>query len=142
MNIIESISSKGVKTTSGNSRFYIPRVGDIIDFGENVGTYPFTQKYGRFDNMDDGWAREDEYIVICEMGSVFLHDNGAVDISGGPFSTVKKADVEPMETLKDAMFWNWGDNGPGGGHGVYYTIARPLFRLKKQEDENNDTTNP
>lgn len=51
-------------------------------------------------------------------------------ISGGPFVMVEADELEPTYRLKEAYFWNFGDNHPGGGMGVYFNLARPVFFLK------------
>jgi len=133
MNIIESISNKGVKTTDTEvfyTRFKTPKSGDIINFGQFRGKYPFDHQYGRINQIDG-----DEMQVCCNMGSAFLCDNGNVSISGGPFVRLKISDVSPEYMVRAAEFWNWGDNGPGGGHGVYYTFGRPLFTLINFSDK-------
>jgi len=137
MNIIESISNRGVKTTPAalmHVRMSRPNQGDVIDFGDNVGNYPFKAKYGRIDSVETGFADSGEVHVCCHMGSAFLYDNGNVSISGGPFACVKLADLEPLYETHTAEFWNWGNLGAGAGHGVYYSIARPVFKLRLQKE--------
>ena len=136
MNIVESISNRGVKTTPAaliGSRMSRPRPGDVIDFGDNAGNYPFKNRYGRVDTVETGMADKNEIHVCCHMGSAFLCDSGNVSISGGPFECVNIDDLEPLYETRPGTFWNWGDLGAGAGHGVYYTIDRPVFKLKLQE---------
>ena len=140
MNIIESISNNGVKTTPKellHIRLCRPRSGDIIDFGENEGNYPFIYgRYGRIaDGEGQGFARKGEVHTCCELGSAFLLDGGRVDISGGPFELIKTEELEPAMRTYRAPYWNWGDRGRGAGHGVYYHIDRPLFKMKKRPDK-------
>ena len=141
MFIIESIHGGGIKTTNAHpSRLYDPRPGDVIDFGENVGTYPYTSgRYGRIDevgtdNPDKGWCNKGEIHVCCGNASVFLMENGDVSISGGPFSVIRESDLEYTGGMETVGFWNWGDNSPGAGQGVYYRIERPVFKLRKLEE--------
>jgi len=131
--IIKSIGRWGVKTEPASSRVCTPRPGDVVDFGENEGTYPFLRRYGRIDSLscfETGKAH-----VCCELGSAFLHENGKVSISGGPFALIPLDDLIPTFGTKRVTFWNWGDNYPGGHQGVDYGIDRPVFLLKKQEKE-------
>ena len=138
MNIIETIGKWGVKTTPAelaHVRMSRPRAGDIIDFSENSETYPFNSaQYGRIEHIGPkGFAEAGEAHICCELGSAFLTEGGGVSISGGPFQCIKLDDLEPMMTTKTVPFWNWGDRGPGAGHGVDYYIPRPVFKLKKQK---------
>lgn len=125
--IIETIGKWGVKTTPAeHARYKSPQPGDVIDFGVFQGEYPFNYKYGRIDSRTRDKGR---ISVCCGGASVFLNEDGSVNISGGPFHSVNLEDLEPAFELKTVRFWNWGDNGPGGGHGVDYYIPRPIFRL-------------
>jgi hypothetical protein len=135
-NIIESIGAWGVVTTSGTHRLVTPKSGDIVDLIEVQGEYPFIySRYGRIETVGPGrcgWCKEDEAHICCDMGSAFLNEDGTVSISGGPFKVIKLQDLEPTYELYEATYWNWGNNGPGSHHGVYYKIQRPVFRLKKR----------
>lgn len=127
--IVESIGKWGVNATNSAKRLTTPKPGDVIDFGEFEGIYPFTHgKYGRIWTTieSSSWGNS----MCCEMGSAFLFENGHVDISGGPFAGFETRDLEETYTLRNGEFWNWGMNLPGGGMGIYYTIARPVFRLR------------
>lgn len=127
--IIESIGNWGVKATKNASRMTTPKSGDIVDFGEFEGMYPFTHgKHGRIWTTKDmsDWGNS----LCCSLGSAFLFESGNVDISGGPFAGFEMSDLEETYTLYPATFWNWGMNTPGGGNGVDYIIARPVFRLR------------
>jgi hypothetical protein len=131
--IIESISKNGIKTSLADlNRYQTPKSGDVIDFGENQGKYPFLHsQYGRI------WHVEGDTVSFCcSMGSAYLFDNGNVDISGGPFSTCKKSELEETYTQHVATFWNWGNNLPGAHQGVDYQISRPVFKLNKKEEDN------
>lgn len=142
MELIESIGKHGVKTTHGDllfMRMSKPKSGDIVDFGENEGTFPFSQRYGRIwstNHWDTGTM-----CVCCEMGSAFLRDDGSVDISGGPFVSIMPDELEPTMGLKQGRYWNWGNNMPGADKGVYYTFERPVFRLKKRTDDDKARVN-
>ena len=136
--IVESIGAWGVVTSPLQPRVRHPRAGDIVDFGENQGTYPFTQgKYGRIDSAD--WLGEEGLILVCcEMGSAFLFESGGVSISGGPFWSGPLSELEATGLLKLARYWNWGDNSPGAYQGVDYHFDRPVFRLKLQKERETD----
>ena len=141
MNIIESISEDGVKTTPAelaHTRLTHPHPGDIVDLGENEGTYPFTSgKYGRIDDTNS-WGTGC-ISICCEMGDAYLSKDGTVSISGGPFTTVAPEELTPAMFVRSATYWNWGDRGSGAGHGVYYTFERPVFILKKRTEESAHT---
>jgi len=84
MNIIESIGNWGVKTTPAelaHIRLCRPKAGDIIDFGENEGNYPYIYgRYGRIDTIENGWVGKGEAHICCELGSPFLFKDGSVSI--------------------------------------------------------------
>jgi hypothetical protein len=121
--IIESIGKWGVKTTAEASRFGTPKPGDVVLFADGL-PYPFkNSRIGRVEALSD----KGDLHICCELGSAFLFENGGVSISGGPFATIKLADLRPTFRLHEANFWNWGDNGSGAGNGVNYKIARPVF---------------
>jgi len=133
--ITESIGQWGVKTTPAHPmRMERPKSGDVVDFGENAGTYPFTHgQYGRVERTN--WlGTEGLLLVCCEMGSAFLKESGSVDISGGPFWSGDLLQLEPTYTTKMARFWNWGNHAPGAHQGVDYHFQRPVFQLRLQED--------
>ena len=136
LHIIEYIGASGLIHSKGyaaNNRITTPHAGDVVDFGEFAGKYPFIYgQYGRIEGVGVGMAHEDEAHVCCEMGSAFLAEhNGAVSvsISGGPFCCINLDDLEPTLRLHPATFWNWGNNGSGAGRGVEYVIYRPVFKL-------------
>lgn len=126
-NIVETIGSWGVKSTSGDLyrvRCERPKPGDVIDFGGWQGTYPYTQgQYGRMTETHDG------VVFCCGQGSAFLYENGQLSLSGGPFSKCSLEDLEPTYRLRRGLFWNWGDNFAGAGQGVEYLISRPVFKF-------------
>ena len=138
MQIIESISKKkGIITTGPgpyllSRRFQNPQPGDVIDLRHISDRYPYSSaNYGRVYRVGpDGWAKEGE-IHICydDNASVFLNEDGSVSISGGPFGSVEKAQLEPTLELMRVRFWNWGNNVPGAHMGVDYRIDRPVFSL-------------
>ena len=136
MYIIESIGDWGVRTTEyDNLRRATPHPGDVVDFGENQ-DYPFNEaRFGRIDSLDNFGTGT--ISVCCEQGSVFLLKSGNVSISGGPFTSVMPDELVPTYDLRPANFWNWGDHRPAAHQGVYYTITRPVFVLRKraQADE-------
>lgn len=140
MHIIKSIGKQGVKTNNYRSRRVTPHPGDVVDFGENDREYPFnTTRYGRIESLD--YLGTGKVHVCCNQGSVFLMDSGNVSISGGPFTTIDPAQLEPTFNLKTVRFWNWGDHAPGANQGVEYWLVRPVFRLvtKETQNENPDT---
>jgi len=144
MFIIESISAYGVKTSPARfGRMETPHPGDVIDFGDNIGNFPYTEgRYGRVeevgtDNPEVGWVNAGELHVCCGNASVFLHEDGSCSISGGPFAVIKIKDLEPTNELKTVLFWNWGDHSPGADQGVNYHLARPVFRLKNLQNGGN-----
>jgi len=137
MNIIESIGSWGVKTTTRalyHVRCERPAPGDVIDFGEYEGTYPFTSgRYGRISEGPEecsGWTDKGMVQFCCQPGSAFLDESGHVSISGGPFAHCAAEELEPTHTVRRGLFWNWGDNLRGAGMGVEYHLYRPVFRLR------------
>jgi hypothetical protein len=123
--IIESIGSWGIITTPARVRLNLVRPGDIIEAPENFRAYPIAHRYSRIASISaDGIAH------ICEgMGSAFLLKDGSCDISGGPWWSMPTTLLEPTHELYEATYWNWGDNSPGAGQGVYYHISRPVHRL-------------
>lgn len=138
--IVEYIGhNKLVHTELDHSRAEHPHPGDVIDFGENEGIYPYTHgKYGRVDSLNHFGTGM--IGIICEPGSAFLGEN-YVTISGGPFDTISPDELEPTYKLYTMRFWNWGNNLPGAGKGVDYYIARPVFRLKPRTDEAKNKVN-
>jgi hypothetical protein len=138
--IIETISKKGIQSTSPenyNTRCANPRPGDIVDFGDFEGIYPFTSgKYGTIEFSGESYAtNKNEIYVCCGGASVFLMDSGKVSISGGPFEVIPKANIEPTYATKQVNFWNWGNNSPGANQGVHFIIERPIFLLTKFDKE-------
>lgn len=133
MKIIEYIGKTGIKSSEyDDTRMRTPRPGDVVDFGENCGTYPFTSgRFGRLANFES--YRDGHWAVCCGGASVFLYPD-SVDISGGPFTSVRPEELEPTYETQRVRFWNWGDNVPGAAQGVDYYIDRPVFRLKKRPD--------
>lgn len=123
--IIESIGGWGVKTVPARLRFNDPKAGDLIQFPEELQKYPISHEYCRIQSVnEEKWTAS----VVNGMGSAFISENGHHDISGGPFFTMNLNDLDPLYMLKAADVWNWGDNLPGAGQGVHYTIYRPVFR--------------
>jgi len=133
MNIIESIGKWGVKSTPEYmfyDRIRKPRSGDIVKFTDKE--YPHHNgEYGRIESFG-GW-KEGEYHICCGLGSAFLFENGHVSISGGPFESVIPERLISTGELYLAQYWNWGNNLPGGGQGVYYFFHRPVFLLESKK---------
>ena len=116
-NIIESIGKWGVKTTELNSiRMNSPKPGD-----------PVLMPNGSTARIDS--VKTNSIGVCLGNASVFLNENATVNISGGPFESFDLIELECTGELKYVTFWNWGDNSPGADMGVYYHIARPLFKV-------------
>lgn len=122
MHIIESVGSWGVRTTPIGHRMFVPRPGDIVRFGDELRRYPISQELCRIERIDDK-----RVILVDGMGSAFLHECGSLSISGGPFFSLPLESLKPTGDLHQAIFWNWGDNSPGPGHGVEYHLRRPVF---------------
>lgn len=123
-NIIESISrGKGITSRTDSARINKPSPGDLIRWDPEQ-----PKKYGRIWTAGTYLVAADELHVCEELGRCFLHDNGSVDISGGPFRVIKKADVDFALGLDISMMWNWGDNLPGGGMGCDFGLPRPVFQ--------------
>lgn len=124
--IVEYIGKEGVQHTPyDHTRGGRPRPGDIVEWPNG--------KFGMIWQVGDGFVGPDEIYVCEQMGSAFLGWNSekrqaTVDISGGPFIRIKKDELEASFRLKAATYWNWGNNMPGAGKGVDYTIVRPVFR--------------
>ena len=131
--IIETIGKWGVRTRPFSLRASRPGPGDPVDVLAFVGEYPYKGfRYARLASKeidDDGRA----YWTAClgGGGSVFLGESG-VSISGGPWVKMFETDLVPEYRTMQVLFWNWGDNGMGAGHGVNYKIDRPVFRLARK----------
>jgi uncharacterized protein YkvS len=130
MNFIESISRKGIKSTSGDAaraRLTNPRPGDIVEFDDG--------KRGRVDSVGpcSYWEDKDKALICMEMGSAFMDENGTLQISGGPFKTVKITDLEPTFRVGPSRFWNWGDNQPRAHMSVEFVLDRPIFKLASSD---------
>ena len=132
-NIVESIGAWGVKTTPDSVsyvRMERPRSGDIVLFMDKE--YPHNNsQYGRIEHV----SGSGDVDICCNLGSAYLYQDGSVEISGGPFETVALDELHPTHSLYEAEYWNWGDRGGGAGHGVYYKINRPVFKLTKKVAE-------
>lgn len=131
--IIEYIGRAGIKTTDLRielSRLNNPRPGDVVDFSEVIGSYPFKEQFGTIDQVETGFCDKGEIHVCVHMGSIFLSE-GRVSISGGPFVMVKKDDLIFEGSFRMQRMWNWGNYSAGAGNAVYYGIERPVFKLKK-----------
>jgi hypothetical protein len=120
--VVEYIGKDGIIHSKFDwIRIKTPHVGDLVDFGDSL---------GRIESLDWGMTGK---MHVCEtLGSAFLGKlrDGTIylSISGGPFRTINPEDLEPTMGAKVVPFWNWGNNGPGGSHGVEYHIARPIFK--------------
>lgn len=108
-----------------------PKSGDVVDFGDYVGAYPFI--YGRFGRIDRVYD-QDDISICCEQGSAFYEKDGSVSISGGPFHTVGADMLIPTDELFTCRSWNWGNNRPGAGMGVHFDDIRPVWKLRNPVD--------
>src|SRR3990172_224744 len=119
--IVEYIGhDKLVHSEMTNSRVSKPRPGDVIDFGKNIGQYPFNHgRYGRVSNVN--YCGTGMIMIICEPGSCFLGE-GYVDISGGTFDMIGPDELETTYELYTMRMWNWGNHLPGADKGVDYYI--------------------
>lgn len=122
--ITETIGKWGVKTSDARVRMAIPKPGDVIRFGTDRAYPRQDADFGIVDFIDGN------KIVFCvhPMG-IFLNENGSVSISGGPFGSCSKTEIQPTYLTQNVLFWNWGDNSPGAGMGVNYLISRPVFQI-------------
>ena len=123
--VIETIGSWGVKTSPVTGRITSVHAGDIVQFSEDLRRYPVSHAQCRVSNVD----RETGIVNMVDgMGSAFICESGAMDISGGPFFSLPLECLEPTHTMSTVHVWNWGDNSPGAAQGVDYHIDRPIFR--------------
>jgi hypothetical protein len=123
-NIIESVGNWGVQTSPVERRFVVVRPGDLVIFEGELMRYPVSHRVCRVDAVSYEGNR---VCLVDGMGDAFLGPGGEVCISGGPFFGIPITQLKPrFETMK-SRFWNWGDNQPGAGQGVEYTIERPVF---------------
>lgn len=130
--IIDSIGSWGLKHSPfTNTRRTTPHPGDpILLPNDTIGRVVST------DHLGTGT------IHIClEHGSAFLYQNGAVSISGGPFTNVMPDELHPTFESRIVGFWNWGNNFAGAHQGVDYRIIRPLFKLNERTQADKDRVN-
>ena len=138
--IIDYIGMEGVKSIGPDSfilnlRFKTPTPGDIVDFGTayEQNPYPFNAtQFGRIEGKTS-FCKADEIHVCVGGGSCYLgwdrqNQKPYVAISGGPFAVIPLRHLEPVYVLKNATFWNWGNNIPQAHGGCEYLIARPVFR--------------
>lgn len=144
--VIESIGKWGVKTSPIQPRLLVVRPGDIIQVPDSLRQHPSQHEFSRIATIANGVAH------VCEdMGSAFLNQDGSCDISGGPWWSVPTCLLKPTGMVRQASYWNWGDNGAGANQGVHYTISRPVheltvrlcdlqFRYASSEQEARDDT--
>lgn len=125
--IIESIHAGGlVHSPYDELRRTRPRSGDWVRWPEFMdGKHRVS--LGRIWEVGTGYVGPDEVHVCEEPGRAFLLDDGQVDIGGGPFRVVKRADLIPTHECHTGQYWNWGNNRRGRDQGVDYMIARPIF---------------
>lgn len=130
--ITEYVGHLGVHSSDySHYRLSNPTPGDIIEWPNG--------KLGMIDHIGreepNTWAGPGEIHACTHIGSAFLgwseaRHSPTVDISGGPFITIKTAELEPTLRAHLVPFWNWGDNHvlPGANLGCQYHLARPIFR--------------
>ncbi len=129
MNIIESIGNWGMKTTPFDTeRMSTPHAGDVVEFSEELRKYPVSCRFCRIDRIDDETGQAH---LVNGMGSAFMHQDGSLEISGGPFFSVPLETLAHTSAVHQVTVWNWGDNSPGAGQGVDYHIDRPVFEAKR-----------
>jgi hypothetical protein len=131
--IIEYIGQEGIISTEHDwNRQGKPRVGDRV-------AWPQFKNAGLICAIDN----ENKTAHVCvNNGSAFLGINPDylstgklshlkskiyISCSGGPFFDIPLSELEPTIALVNTRFWNWGDNFPGGGQGVHFSISRPVF---------------
>lgn len=121
--ITETISADGVRSSPrDHGRMSRPRPGDLVEWPDGeLGRIDSDTSYGHFS-------------VCSDLGSCFLRPDGTTSISGGPFFAVNPNRLEPTWRTAPARFWNWGDNSPGAGKGVDFTLERPVFRYAGAAD--------
>ena len=130
-NIIESIGHWGTVTTPYQERICQVRAGDIIEIPESLRKYPTTHRFSRIASIN-----QDGIASVCEdMGNAYLQKDGSCEISGGPFWGIPTILLKPTKSLYEATYWNWGNNSPGKGKGIYYRIPRPLHLLTVHPDD-------
>ena len=135
--IIEYIGKdKLIHSKHDHWRMKNPRPGDWVDFGQNQDTYPYIYgRYGRIASVD--YLGTGMLSICCEPGSCFLGVD-YVSISGGPFTTVHPSELELTPNLHTGVYWNWGNNSPGGGQGVRYHLTRPVFKLRLRTESDRE----
>lgn len=135
--VIEYIGAHGVKHTAcfeGHGRLLRPLPADLVDVAAVRDIYPFSNRYATVYEVETGFVGPGEVHLCLGNASVFLGWNEergepTADISGGPFHCLALSDFEWQGTFRDVTVWNWGNNLPGGGNGVYFHVLRPLFTL-------------
>lgn len=118
--IVESITKDGIKTSSTpHLRFKHPKPGDLVDL------------------LDDSEGMIDsdlgDKLMVCTGGRSVFMGRDHVSISGGPFITIKKIDLEPTYNLRRALFWTWARTPEADG-GVEFMISRPVFKQIRQKE--------
>ena len=124
--ITETIGKWGVTSSDAQTRTSTPRPGDVIRFGKNR-EYP--KEDAEFGIIDSVNGNRISFCVHPMQNGIHLFEDGKVSISGGPFGSCSKTEIVPTHELQNVLFWNWGDNAPGGGMDVTFTLARPVFQI-------------
>jgi hypothetical protein len=123
--ITEYVGPDGVESSElTHARLTRPRPGDLIEWPDG--------KRGRVWTVGTGLVDAGEVHVCNELGSAFL-SRGSVSISGGPFTVLKLTELEPAMRCGVERFWNWGDRLAGADQGVDYYLARPIFKVNREQ---------
>lgn len=133
--LLEYIGAEGVRTVDVNPFLNKPRPGDPILWSEDDNAEHYACKpdtYGRVWEIGTGFCDPDEIHACCELGSAFWLPSGAVSISGGPFRILNASRLTWSGKFHLVRFWNWGDNSPGAGKGVDYTVSRPVWVIEPE----------
>lgn len=105
-----------------------PSAGDLVCWSDG--------SYGQIEAVGKALRWPHKVHVCNRLGSAFLgllegNKEPYVSISGGPFSSIDRSELEPMMELRRARFWNWGDCMPSAELGVEYWLARPVFKIDR-----------
>lgn len=94
---------------------------------------PTRDHTARIQNIGDFWGYTEAVHVCAGRGSAHHALNGGYSISGGPFRTLDFNALKPTDEIIETNCWNWGSNGPGGGHGVYFTQKVKVWEVESVE---------
>ena len=150
--IVEYIGAKGIISSPHMAtRMHKPQPGDWVDLRDWLKVQPwwdesyeydgwntFNAEYGRIERLN--WMDDGDVHVCHNAGSAFLGMNSDrtgcyVSISGGPFGLFLQKDLEPTHLLRSGRYWNFKDDESKAHNGQYFTIQRPVFRLRVEEND-------